>query len=147
MIVLDTDIVFELMRPDPAPEVMAWFYALGPVPLALAAVTVGEVREAIGAMRDAARRGELEAAFDALLAERFPDRVLPFDGPAAAAYGRIMAARRPMGVGSAPLSVMVAATASAHGAALATGQPGEAEGAEGLIVHDPFAGTGGQGDE
>ena len=146
MIVLDTDIVFELMRPEPMPEVMAWFAGLGPVPLALATVTVGEVREAVGAMRDEGRRGELEAAFDALLEERFPDRVLPFDGAAAIAYGRIMAARREMGVGSAPLSVMAAATALAHGAALATGQPGEVEGAEGLTVHDPFGEAGGQGD-
>ena len=146
MIVLDTDVVFELMQSEPAPEVIAWFEGLGPMPLALAAVTVGEVREAIGAMRDKGRRGELEAAFEALLAERFPDRVLPFDGATAAAYGRIMAARRAMGVGSAPLGVMVAATALAHGAALATRQPTEVEGAEGLIVHDPFGGAEGQGD-
>ena len=146
MIVLDTDVVFELMRPEPAPEVMAWFAELGPVPLALAAVTVGEVREAIGAMRDEDRRAELEAAFDVLLATHFPDRVLPFDGAAPRAYGRIMVARRAMGIGSAPLSVMAAATALAHGAALATGQPGEVEGAEGLTVHDPFGGVEGQGD-
>ena len=146
MIVLGTDIVFELMRPEPAPEVMAWFEGLGPMPLVLAAVTVGEVREAIGAMRDEGRREALMAAFGALLTERFPDRVLPFDGAAAAAYGRIMAARREMGVGSAPLSVMVAATALAHRAALATGQPGEVEGAERLTVHDPFGEAGGQGD-
>ena len=147
MIVLDTDIVFELMRPEPAPEVMAWFEDLGAVPLALAAVTVGEVREAIGTMRDGGRREALTTAFDALLAEHFPDRVLPFDGAAAIAYGRIMAARRAMGVGSAPLSVMVAATALAHEAALATGQGSEVEGAEGLILHDPFGGAEGQGDE
>lgn len=114
MIVLDTDIVSDLMRPRPAPGLVA---RLGEVPSseqATTAVTVGEL--AYGACR--VDRPDLFERAMSLLAGT---RVLAFDGHAAQHYGRIRSELERQGKRLDDPDLRIAATVVAHQATLITG--------------------------
>lgn len=137
MLLLDTNLVSELMRPRLDPRVLDWVAAQPLAELAIAAVSVTEIRFGIVVVPQGKRRAELDARFRQLLAQGFGDRVLPFDRPAADACADIRASRK--GAGN-PISVedsMIAATARVHGAAVATRDVGGFEGC-GLSVVDPW---------
>lgn len=120
MILLDTNVISELMRPAPAPGVLAWFDRLGTTPLALSVITVAELRYGLACLPGSRRRAALEAALDAMLAEDFADRVLPFGMAAAEAYGELAARHRQAGRTVGQSDLMIAAIALVAGAALAT---------------------------
>ncbi|MGE4482431.1 PIN domain-containing protein [Acidocella sp.] len=95
MILLDTNVVSELMRPAPAPAVMSWLAAQPAASLFISAVTEAELRYGATLLPEGRRRADLMAAVDAMLAEDFTGRILPFDSAAAVAYAAIAAGRRP----------------------------------------------------
>ena len=88
--------------------------------LAITAVNVAEILYGLDLMADGRRKADLRTRFTAVLERAFPDRVLPFDEAAAAAYARIRGDRdrggRPISVNDA----MIAAIARIHGAAVVT---------------------------
>lgn len=84
------------------------------------------------------RRTDLAAASEAMFAEEFDGKVLPFDGAAADRYGEVLATRRRAGRPIAILDVQIAAIALAVGAELAARDIGGFEGC-GLRVIDPWA--------
>jgi predicted nucleic acid-binding protein len=118
MLVLDTNIVSELMRPSPAEEVLRWFDA-NPEETCMCAVTVAEIAFGLASMPDGRRQRELVTRFDALLG---PNRtgVLPFDLNAAEIYGPMSARLRREGSQIGPMDAMIAATAIAHQASVVT---------------------------
>lgn len=120
MILLDTNVISELMRAEPSPEVLAWFAARDAADLFLTAVTEAELRTGIAILPEGQRRDRLQVALDAMIAEDFAGRVLPFDSPAARAYARIASTRRAAGRPIAEADCQIAAIASATGAAVAT---------------------------
>ena len=71
-------------------------------------------------MPEGRRRVALETAAQAIFADDFNGRVLPFDAAAAAAYADVFAARRRAGRPTAPLDLMIAAVARANGAGVVT---------------------------
>jgi predicted nucleic acid-binding protein len=83
------------------------------------------------------RRTELEATAGSMFKEDFHERVLPFDGRAAAAYAQLFATRRQMGRPIATVDLIVASTARVHDAAVVTRDAGGFEGC-GLVVIDPW---------
>ena len=94
MIVLDTNVVSELMRPVPEPSVEAWIADRDGASLFLTVVSEAELRYGVAAMPVGRRRDLLSAALDAMLLHDFAGRVLPFDSAAAQAYATITAERR-----------------------------------------------------
>lgn len=120
MIVLDTNVVSEAMRPAPEPAVMAWLSAQAPTALWLTAITVAEVLFGLSQLPEGRRRDGLHGRFAALLERGFPGRVLPFDHPAADAYARVMTARRARGRPMAMADGQIAAIATCRGAEIAT---------------------------
>ena len=120
MIVLDTNVVSELMRPAPAPSVEAWVAGLPAEILFFSAVGEAELRYGVAIMPEGHRRIQIGAQVEAVLSEDFEDRVLPFDSRAARAYAEITAARRAAGRPVALADCQVAAIARARGMAVAT---------------------------
>ncbi|GGH43735.1 type II toxin-antitoxin system VapC family toxin [Microbacterium album] len=119
MIVLDTNIVSETLRREPSPVVLDWLDAQAQDTLYLSAITCGELRFGVETLAAGARRDRLRSIIDAIL-ELYEGRILAYDARAAIHYGRIAARARTAG---RPLPVadgLIAATAAAHGYAVAT---------------------------
>lgn len=120
MIVLDTNVVSELMRPAPNPAVLAWVDAQSDRDLWLCSVVVSELLYGLARLPPGARRSQLTQAFEAMLADDFAGRVLAFDLPAAVVYADLVSAREQLGQPLAMADAQIAATCLAHGARLVT---------------------------
>lgn len=120
MILVDTNVISELMRPAPAPEVLAWFAGQDAAALFLSAVSEAELRAGAAYLPAGRRRDGLVAAIDAMVVEDFADRILPFDSAAARSYAVIAASRRAAGKPITEADCQIAATALARGGAVAT---------------------------
>ena len=120
MIVLDTNVVSEMMRATPAPNVAAWLNGHDVSLLFLTAVTVGEIRYGMRVLPQGKRRRFLEEGFERILAEGFAGRILAFDEAAAHRYGEIMGRRKESGRPLAILDGQIASIAWSNGCSVAT---------------------------
>ena len=138
MIALDTNVVSELMRSAPAPAVQAWLASQSFDELFLAAPSVAEIR--YGAIRLPAgkRRQGLITLYEEVL-DRFDKRVLPFNLQAVECYADIIASRETAGNPINVFDALIAATALAHNASIATRDLGGFQGC-GIALIDPWAG-------
>ena len=93
MIVLDTNVISEMMRLEPNPAVVAWIAAQPNAKLCTTSVNKAEVLYGIAALPVGRRRAALLAAAESVFTEDLADRVLAFDGAAAARYGEIITTR------------------------------------------------------
>ena len=125
MIVLDTNVLSELMRPAPSPKVLAWLDAQTPDTLWLTSVSVAELLFGIARQPDGARKQAFAPAALGMLEEDFTNRVLNFDLEAASILANLAAASeradRPMGLADG----QIAAICLAHNASLATRNVGD----------------------
>ncbi|MCG5517392.1 PIN domain-containing protein, partial [Ectothiorhodospira sp. 9100] len=78
MILIDTNVISELMRATPAPEVLAWFGGRDASALYISAVGEAELRRGAAMLPKGKRSDRLIAEIDAMIAEDFAGRVLPF---------------------------------------------------------------------
>ena len=120
MILLDTNVLSELMRPAPAAAVETWVSAQPAAGIFISAITEAELRYGLALLPDGQRRRRLLAQAQAMLAEDFAGRILPFDSAAAEAYAPIAAAHRLAGRPISQADAQIAAIAASRGAALAT---------------------------
>ena len=141
MIVLDTNVVSELLRPAPAKQVEAWLSAQDGATVYFTAVGEAELRHGVAILPAGRRRTALSMAIEGILEEDFRNRILPFDRAAASAYAAIAAKRRAAGRPISQFDCQIAAIARAHEAAVATRNTGDYEGC-GIEVIDPWLPTG-----
>ncbi|SPJ25456.1 type II toxin-antitoxin system VapC family toxin [Palleronia abyssalis] len=120
MILLDTNVLSEVMRPVPAPIVLEWFAAQSATDLYLPAIVEAELRFGLLLLPDGRRRSGLEAALNGMIDEDFAGRILPFDSTAAKAYPKIAARRRRAGKPVKEADCQIASIAASRGATLAT---------------------------
>ncbi|MGH6923005.1 MAG: type II toxin-antitoxin system VapC family toxin [Propylenella sp.] len=120
MIVLDSNVVSELMRAAPDPEVVVWLRLQPQSMLVVTTVTVAEVLYGVRRLPLGRRRSDLERRFQELMAHGFRDRLLSFDEAAADAYSNIMTNRRRIGRPIEILDAMIAGIALSRGAEVAT---------------------------
>ena len=120
MVVLDTNVVSELMRPAPDPTVEAWVTGRAAATLFFSAVGEAELLYGVAIMSAGQRRDALASEIEAMLREDFAGRVLPFDSEAARAYAEIAAARRADGRPVSQADVQIASIACSRGMAVAT---------------------------
>jgi predicted nucleic acid-binding protein len=118
LILLDTNVLSELAKPEPDPQVVAWTRRSAPA-LALPTIAVAEMTYGIEKLVAGRRRQVLLDALRRLVLE-FSDRVFDFNMPAAWAYGHILADARRAGQPMAVPDAAIAAIAKANGCALAT---------------------------
>ncbi len=120
MIVLDTNVVSELMRPQPAPSVLAWVNAQPADQLWLCSLVVAELLYGLGRLPDCDRKRQLANAVEAMVFDDFAGRTLPFDLEAAAAYAQLVVQREKAGQTIAMADAQIGAVCAVHGAQLAT---------------------------
>ncbi len=137
MILLDTNIVSELMRPAPSQAVMSWLAAQPAASLFISAVTEAELRYGVMLLPEGRKRAELVAAIEGMLAEDFAGRILPFDSAAALAFAGIAATRRQAGRPISQFDAQIAAIAHSRGAELATRNVADFEGC-GVEIINPW---------
>jgi len=140
MIVLDTNVVSELLRPAPATQVEAWLSAQDGATVYFTAVGEAELRHGVAILPAGRRRTALAKAIEGILEEDFRDRILPFDRAAASAYAAIAAKRRAAGRPISQFDCQIAAIARSHEAAVATRNTGDYEDC-GIEVIDPWLPT------
>jgi toxin FitB len=120
MIVLDTNVLSEALRPTPQPYVLHWLATQPRASLFTTTVTRGEVLYGIRVLSDGKRRRGLWDAAKKIFSEDFAGQVLSFDSDAADMYAEIAAPRRMAGKPISQFDAMIVAIARSRGASLAT---------------------------
>lgn len=114
MIVLDTNVLSELVRPIPHPAVVQWLDAQPPDDIATTAVTAAELFVGVARLPHGRRRERLSAAVRDSLSIDLADRILPFDADAAECYAAVTTVRlavgRPVGVPDAQIAAICRST-------------------------------------
>jgi len=114
MIVLDTNVVSEAMKPEPDPAVRAWLNEQSAETLYLSSVTLAELLFGIAALPNGKRKDMLSEAVDGLM-QLFKERVLPFDTDAARKYADLAVTARTAGRGFPVPDGYIAAIAASQG--------------------------------
>ena len=120
MIVLDTNVLSELMRAEPAEPVVRWMAAQPGAVLYTTTITQAEILYGVMLLPAGKRRGAFEAAVDAMFSEDFAGRILPFGGAAALSYAHIASSRQRAGIPISSFDAQIAAITHSAGASLAT---------------------------
>jgi predicted nucleic acid-binding protein len=137
MIVLDTNVLSELMKPAPAARVVEWMAVQGATTLFTTSITQAEILHGLMILPRGKRRSALEAAATSMFAEDFRGRILGFGADAAPGYAQIAADRRRAGRPISHFDAQIAAIARLAGAALATRNQADFEGC-GVRLVDPW---------
>ena len=118
MILLDTNVLSELTRPLPEPDVVRWLEANDPL-LALPSIALAELRYGIARLPTGRRRASL-LDFWSQTRDRFVGRIYSFDERAAEAYGDLAAAAERVGRRLNVADGQIAAIAQVHRMSVAT---------------------------
>jgi len=120
MTLLDTNVISELMRLRPDPAVSTWARALPRKELWTASVVIAELLSGVELMSTGRKQRALREAVEGMIAEDFRGQILRFDVPSARRYGQILSSRKLKGRPIREMDALIAATALANGATLAT---------------------------
>ena len=135
MIILDTNVVSEAMKPHCDPSVRVWLGAQVTETLFLTATSLAELL--LGIAPVGKRRDLLEERLLDVLGLLFAGRVLPYDESAAKAYSQLVSRARSQGRAISIADGQIAAIASVHGFAVATRDTAPFE-AAGIAVINPW---------
>lgn len=138
MIILDTNVVSEMMRPTPQSVVLNWFATQSVDDVHVTAITMAEILLGIELLPAGKRRDAIQEGADRTFGV-FAGHVLPFDDQAAHAFSLISSSRRKQGRPMSELDAEIAAIARAHGAVLATRNTPDFEGC-GVKLVNPWEG-------
>jgi toxin FitB len=120
VIVLDTNVLSEVLKPSPSEKVLHWLAAQDNAAVFTTAITLAEIHYGIQVLPPGKRQVRLAEAIDKMFAEEFQGRILPFEDNAARAFAHIVAAREAAGLPISQLDAMIAAIARSHRAPVAT---------------------------
>jgi len=140
MILLDTNVLSELMRPVPEEGVEQWLAAQPDASVFTSAITEAELRFGLALLPPGKRQFALAAVIEEMLRDDFSGRILPFDSSAAVAFAGIAATRRQAGRPISQADAQIAAIVRSRGAVLATRNVADFEDC-GIEVIDPWKGT------
>jgi toxin FitB len=120
MIVIDTNVLSELLKPEPHPGVESWIrqYPLGSV--FITTITEAEVLYGVALLPGGKRKEILEVSTHTLFTQIFSGRILSFDSEAARAYAKIASVRQKSGFPISQFDAQIAAITHAHSARLVT---------------------------
>lgn len=120
MIILDTNIISEMMRPQPNPNVIRWLNQQFSTDLFMSTISIAEIEYGLYVLPQGKRKQQLQSRFLQFIAQAFQYRVVDFDEKAAKYYGKIMGEGK---LNGRPVSVpdgQIAAIALSNHAAIAT---------------------------
>ena len=140
MIILDTNVLSELMRPQPSARVASWVAKQLVTELFTTSITEAVVFYGLELLTKGKRREGLLAAAEAMFAEDFAGRIFGFESDAARVFSKIAAHRRALGRPISHADAQIAAIAQMRGAKLATRNVADFRDC-GLEVVDPWNGS------
>ncbi len=138
MILLDTNVISEPLKPQPETAVLRWLDAQNIEALYLPAIGLSELMFGVATLPEGRRKRELETQLDRRVLTVFTGRVLPFDAAAASAHAALRARGRRLGLGIPIVDGYIAAIAIAHSLIVATRDTSPFA-AAGLPTIDPWA--------
>lgn len=138
MILLDTNVISEPLRPAPEAQVIEWIDAQPLETLFLSVVTVAELRAGVVLLPPGKRRTGLQENLEKRVLPLFAGRVLPLDLACTPVYASLMAKARTAGLAIATADAYIAAIAATNGFAVATRDIAPFE-AAGIAVINPWA--------
>ncbi|WP_027575562.1 type II toxin-antitoxin system VapC family toxin [Bradyrhizobium sp. WSM1743] len=119
-LLLDTNVLSEVQRPAPSPNVLAWLDAIDEDRAFISVASIAELRRGIALLEDGRRRTALAAWLAHDLPTRFAERILPIDHAVAEHWGDLMAQSRRSGIALSVIDGFFAATALANNLTLVT---------------------------
>lgn len=137
MIVLDTNIISEVMRPSPESAVLEWLDSQETQHLYLTTITLAEIRYGLSIMQDGGRKQRLMGQFETYVDKGFEGRILDFTADAATYYANIMSNRRRLGLPMSMADGQIAAIANVYNFSVATRNIKDFESC-GLALVNPF---------
>jgi toxin FitB len=120
MIILDTNVLSELMRPQPSLGVVRWIARQPASELFTTSISEAEIYLEIELLGKGRRRDGLLAAAEAMFAEDLAGRIFGFESDAARAFASIAAHRHQLGKPIAHADAQIAAVARVRASKLAT---------------------------
>ncbi|MBE0657521.1 MAG: type II toxin-antitoxin system VapC family toxin [Bryobacteraceae bacterium] len=139
MVILDTNVLSETLKPAPSPSVAAWFQATSRSSIYTTAITMAEVLYGVEVLPNGARKRALAAAALNIFEVEMTGRILDFTEDAARAYAGIMARSRAQGRPMSSMDAMIASITLSRRGALATRNTRDFEGC-GVRLVNPFRG-------
>lgn len=137
MIIADTNVVSEMMRDVPDPNVMQWASSIGPADLTICVVTVEEVERGLGRLPQGRRRRDLQVRWSNLI-DAYADSLAVYDLPAAQHTARVLVACEAVGRPMSLADAQIAGICLRGGHELATRNVSDFSAVPGLAVIDPF---------
>jgi toxin FitB len=137
MILLDTNVISEFLKPEFNQNAALWLEAQDRGALYLSTVTIAEIAYGVSRLQDGKRKTRLEEKIRQITREDFAQRVLPLDGVSAWCSGEIRVRRERVGKPVSLADAAIAATAITHGLSLATRNIRDFEGLD-LKLINPF---------
>jgi len=137
MIVLDTNVVSEPLKPAPDPVVLDWLNAQEPQTLYTTTVNLAELFAGVEALPAGRRKDALAQALSSQVLALFDGRILSFDTKAADALATTNASAQAQGNTMAFADCAIAAIARVNGFALATCNMRDFKGT-GVSLIDPW---------
>ena len=134
---LDTCVISELTRKQPARTVINWIASQDELQLFLSVITLGEIEKGIGKLPDRHKRQVLRQWLASDLPRRFAGRILPVDAETALRRGEISAEAEKKGHPVPVLDGLMAASALVHGLTLVTRNTADVAGTP-VPVLDPW---------
>ena len=120
MIILDTNVISELIRPEPSPAVTEYFKRRNREDWYITAITAAELRSGCVLLPDGKKRDNLAQRVEAMLAGPFFNRILTFDAEASRNYAGVVLRWRAAGRSISYFDALIAAIALSKGATMAT---------------------------
>ncbi|MCU0842851.1 MAG: type II toxin-antitoxin system VapC family toxin [Thiobacillaceae bacterium] len=118
---LDTCVISEYIKKNPAPQVIAWLDEQDEASLHLSVITLGEIGKGILKLRATdPRRGQKLTAWLGKVEQRFAGRILPLDAAALHAWAHIAARSESAGCPLPVMDGLIMATAQCHGLTVVT---------------------------
>ena len=134
---LDTCVVSELIKPQPAPQVVQWLASIPEDRLFLSALTLGEIQKGISRLDEGKRKEMLSRWLDVDLRERFKDRILVLDADVFVEWGRLCGVTEKKGRLLPVLDALMAAAAIVHHMTLVTRNEDDVRVA-GVLLFNPW---------
>lgn len=120
MIIVDTNVLSELMRPQPDAFVVSWFGRQFEHELFVTSITQAEIMLGVALLPSGKRQEALLTVVDDMFNLDFADRILAFDSSVVSAYVRIVSHRKQAGRPISQFDAQIAAITAACDAVLAT---------------------------
>jgi toxin FitB len=138
MIILDTNVLSELMKPEPSELVLLWISSAPPPSLYTTSITQAEILHGVLLLPSGRRRRAIHDAAVTMFQEDFAGRILAFDEDSALPYAEIASERRRAGRAISHFDAQIAAIARANKASLATRNASDFEGC-GVEIINPWS--------